>query len=77
MTSSYSDVIVHIDETLPPDQLKILEDHIYKIGGVMTAYNRDDRPHCILVTYDPERVKAHDILVKVRTEGVHAELVGF
>jgi len=77
MTANYSDVIVHIDETLPSDQLKTLEDHIYKIGGVKTAHNRDDTPHCILVTYDPEQVKAHDILVKVRSEGVHAELVGF
>jgi hypothetical protein len=76
MTTNRSDVIVHIDETLPSDQLKTLEDHIYKIGGVMTATNRDDKPHCILVTYDPEQVKAHDILVKVRSEGVHAELVG-
>lgn len=76
MTTSYSDVIVHIDETLPPDQLKTLEDHIYKIGGVMSAYNRDDKPHLIVVTYDPERIKSHDILVKVRNEGIHAELVG-
>ena len=76
MTVHYSDVIVHIDETLPSDQLKTLEDHIYKIGGVKTAYNRDDKPHCILITYDPGQVKAHDILVKVRSEGVHAELVG-
>ena len=76
MTANYSDVIVHIDETLPSDQLKTLEDHIFKIGGVMTAHNRDDKPHCILVTYDPGQVKAYDILVKVRSEGVHAELVG-
>jgi len=76
MTTNYSDVIVHVDETLPPDQLKTLEDHIFKIGGVMSAYNRDEKPHFILVTYNPEQVKAHDILVKVRNEGVHAELVG-
>ena len=76
MTTNYSDVIVHIDETLPPDQLKTLEDHIYKIGGVKSAYNRDDKPHFIFVTYDSGQVKSHDILVKVRSEGVHAELVG-
>jgi hypothetical protein len=77
MTTNISDVIVHIDETLPSNQLKTLEDHIFQIGGVMTACNQEDKPHCILVTYDPDRVKAHDILVKVRNEGVHAELVGF
>jgi hypothetical protein len=42
----------------------------------VSAGNRDDKPHLILVTYNPDKVKAHDILVKVETEGVHAELVG-
>ena len=76
MRSNISDVIIHIDEALPPDQLKTLEDHIFKIGGVVSACNRDDQPHLIAVTYDPRRVQAHDILVKVESEGLHAELVG-
>jgi len=76
MTTSISDVVVHVDETLSPDQLKTLENHIFEIGGVVSACNRDDQPHLISVTYDPGQVKSHDILVKVRNEGIHAELVG-
>jgi len=76
MGTNISDVVVHIDETLPPDQLKILEDHIHKMGGVVSACNRDDQPHLIVVTYNPEQVKSLDILAKVQSEGVHAELVG-
>jgi len=76
MSTNTADVVVHIDESLPLDQLKILEDHIHKIGGVMSASNRDDKPHLILVSYDPAQVKSHDILVKVKSEGIHAELVG-
>lgn len=76
MTTYFSDVIVHVDEALPLDQLKTLEDHIHKIGGVVSACNRDDQPHLISVTYNPEVVKSHDILVKVQSEGIHAELVG-
>ncbi len=60
MSTNISDVIVHVDE----------------IGGVVSACNRDDRPHLISVTYDPAQVKSHDILVKVESEGIHAELVG-
>jgi hypothetical protein len=60
MSTNLADVIVHIDETLPLDQLKTVEDHIHKIGGV----------------YDPEQVKSYDILVGVKSEGFHAELVG-
>ena len=76
MSTNLADVIVHIDETLPLDQLKTLEDHIQRIGGVVSACNRDDQPHLIAVTYDTELVKSNDILVGVRNEGIHAELVG-
>ena len=76
MSTNVADVIVHIDETLPLEQLKTLEDHIHKMGGVVSACNRDDKPHLISVTYDPEQVKSYDILVGVKSEGVHAELVG-
>lgn len=76
MSANVADVVVHIDETLPLEQLKTLEDHIHKMGGVVSACNRDDQPHLISVTYDPEQVKSRDILAKILSEGVHAELVG-
>ncbi len=76
MSTNISDVIVHVDETLTLDQLRTLEGHIHNMGGVVSACNRDDQPHLISVTYNPEQVKSHDILVKVQNEGVHAELVG-
>ena len=76
MSINIADVIVHVDETLPLDQLKTLEDHIHKMGGVVSACNRDDQPHLISVTYSPQQVKPHDILVRIESEGVHAELVG-
>jgi hypothetical protein len=76
MTTNVADFVLHIDETLPPDQLKTVENHLMQMGGVLTASNRDDKPHLILVTYDPEKVNSHDILVKVENEGIHAELVG-
>ena len=76
MSTNISDVVVHIDESLTLDQLKTLEEHIHKIGGVVSACNRDDQPHFISVTYNPERVTSHDILANIVREGVHAELVG-
>ena len=76
MTTNVADVVLHIDETLPPDQLKTLERHLYKMGGVIKAFNREDRPHLIQVVYDTGKVQSHDILSKVQSEGIHAELVG-
>jgi hypothetical protein len=76
MSTTLSDVVLHIDETLPSEQVKTLESHIHKMGGVVSACNSDDTPHLISIVYDPDRVKSHDILVKVESEGIHAELVG-
>ncbi len=45
MTTNIADFVLHIDETLPPDQLKTIESHIVDMGGVLTATNRDDKPH--------------------------------
>jgi hypothetical protein len=76
MSTNFADVVVHINETLPLDQLKILEGHIHEIGGVISACNRDNQPHLISVVYNPEQVKSLEILTKVKSEGIHAELIG-
>ena len=76
MTTQVADVILHIDVTLPPDQVKTLEKHLYEMGGIFKASNREDKPNLIQVFYDPGKVQAHDILLKVKKEGIPAELVG-
>jgi hypothetical protein len=76
MSTNFADVVVHINETLPLDQLKSLEGHIHEIGGVVSACNRDNQPHLISVVYNPEQVKSLEILTKVKSEGIHAELIG-
>jgi hypothetical protein len=76
MTTNIADVVLHIDEMLPPEQVKTLERHLYEMGGVIEAFNREDRPNLIQVKYDTGRVRSRDILLKVRKEGIHAELIG-
>ena len=76
MSQDLVDVVVHIDETLPREELKTLEDHIHGIGGVVSACNLEDRSHLISITYDAAQVKSQDILTKIQSEGLHAELVG-
>jgi hypothetical protein len=76
MSVNVADVLVHIDEILPPDQLKTLENHLYKMGGILKATNQDDKPNLIQVVYDSGKVQARDILFKVESEGLNAELVG-
>ena len=76
MSNNIADVIIHIDETLPLDELKALESDIHNLDGVVSACGRDDKVHLITVTYSPEHINSLEILNKVRNEGHHAELVG-
>ena len=76
MSNNLADFVVHIDETLPSDRLNTLEAHIHGIDGVVSACNRKDQPHLMTIVYNPEHVEAHDILVNIKNEGFHAELVG-
>ena len=49
MTTNLADVIVHIDETLPPDELKTIEKHLHEMQGVVSACNRENQQHLISV----------------------------
>jgi hypothetical protein len=70
------DVLVHIDETLGHDQLKDLEVVIRSDPGVIAVGFRDDKPHLMVVQYDPEQTQATHILHLITSRGIHAELVG-
>ncbi|HEX9592734.1 MAG TPA: hypothetical protein VGB12_05225 [bacterium] len=71
-----TDVLVHIDETLGHDRLKDLEGVIRSDPGVIAVGFRDDKPHLMVVQYDPELTQATRILHRVTDQGVHAELIG-
>ncbi|MEA3641324.1 MAG: hypothetical protein VBE63_15470 [Lamprobacter sp.] len=46
------------------------------IDGVVSVNNPDDKPHLTLVEYRPDKVDSKTLLEQVKTEGVHAKLVG-
>jgi hypothetical protein len=75
MSKSLADVLVHVDQTLSHDRLASLTSVIAALNGVATAEGHDAKPHLVIVTYDPEKVKSHDILAAVKAQGVNAELV--
>ncbi|HEX9593503.1 MAG TPA: ATP-binding protein [bacterium] len=70
------DVLLHIDETLDHARLKAIEDRLRQEPGVISVAFHDDKPHVMVVTYDPQETRSTRILETVTTQGVHAELVG-
>ena len=76
MSDNIADVFVHINETLPLNELEALESDVHDLEGVVSACGRDDKPHFIMVTYRPEHIGSLDIVNKIKSGGLHAQLIG-
>ncbi|MBS3799480.1 MAG: ATP-binding protein [Thioalkalivibrio sp.] len=76
MNTYMADVTIHIDEETEHDERERIQDGLREMEGVMAASSHDDRPHLMVVEFDPERVATHQLLERVTHSGLHAELVG-
>jgi len=69
------DVVLHIDEETTHDEREDLRDAFLRKKGVMTADCRDDRPHLMIVGFDPENITSVELLTTAKNQGYHAELI--
>ena len=76
MSTSRTDVVIHIDEALDDSHIHSLERNLGDMSGVYSACVNDKARHLLLVDYDPEDIAAQDLLHRVQDHGVHAELIG-
>ncbi len=76
MDIQLADVTIHVDEDLAPDRRAGVEGKLRAIDGVVSVHNPDNRPHLIVVEYNPQKVKSTALLEAVKSENVHAELIG-
>ena len=76
MEDKMVDVLIHIDPETSHDERENLRDLILSQNGVDAAAYHDDKPHLIIVEYDPDQVTSEKLLEVVTNKGIHAELVG-
>jgi hypothetical protein len=76
MSTTMLDVILHIDEDTSHEEREALRDVLLRKQGVLTADCRDDKPHLMIVGYDPEDVSSVELLAATKNQGYHAELIG-
>jgi hypothetical protein len=69
-------MMVHVDESIPPEAMHRLEDVVRTDVCVVSACTSNDNPHMLMVTYNPECTSSGKLLNMVRAQGVRAELVG-
>ncbi len=76
MDIQMTDVTLHIDEALESRDLEIVEEDLRDNDGVLSVHREKNRPHLMLVEYNPDLVTARNILNTVTSQGLHAELIG-
>jgi hypothetical protein len=68
-------VTLHIHENTTHLEREEYRDILLGLDGVMAAAYHDERPHLMVVVYDPERVKSIHFVNAATNRGLHVELV--
>ena len=76
MSENMADITLHIDENTSHNDRESLRDSLLAMNGVMAADYHDEKPHLMIVEYDPDVVNSSDFLKAVSNHGLHSELVG-
>ncbi len=76
MSDQMADVTLHIDENTTHEAREKLRDAILGMDGVMAASYHDERPHLMVVAYDPAVVNSSAFLEAAKAQALHAELIG-
>lgn len=70
------EIVVHVDETLDEGQRSNLVNSLEESEGIYRAEFCPLRYHLMLVQYDRNRLASQDVLARVTSQRIHAELVG-
>jgi hypothetical protein len=67
---------MHIDENTTHEDRERLRDELLSMDGVMAAAYQDEKPHLMVMAYDPDVVNSLAFVKTAEEQGLHAELVG-
>jgi hypothetical protein len=76
MNIDLADVTVHVDETLDSAGLEKLDTAFRARDGVVSVHVNPAHPHLFILEYNPAKLTSQHLLEIVKSEGMHAELVG-
>lgn len=75
MGSIDAGVTLHIDENTTHEERENFRNALLGMSGVMAAAYHDDRPHLMVIIYDPALVKSIDFVNSAKNLGLHSELI--
>ena len=76
MNTKLAEVTLHIDEDISHDERERFRDVLLAMDGVMAAAYHDEKPHLMLIEYNPDAVNSVEFVDAARKQNLHAELIG-
>ena len=77
MDTKLAEVTLHIDEDTSHDKRENFRDVLLAMDGVMAAAYHDEKPHLMLIEYNPDVIQSIEFVNTAKKHGLHAELIGF
>ena len=75
MVDQIADITMHIEENTHED-IDRLRDELLSMDGVMAASCHDEKPHLMVLVYDPDAVSSSAFIKIAQEQGLHADLIG-
>jgi hypothetical protein len=76
MEQSMADITLHIDEATTHNERESLRDKLLGLDGVMAAAYHDEKPHLLVIEYDPGTINSMEFINTAKSMELHAELIG-
>jgi len=77
MATRLAEVTLHIDEDTSHEERENYRDTLLAMDGVIAAAYHDEKPHLMLIEYDPDVINSIDFVNAAKKRGLHTELIGF
>jgi hypothetical protein len=76
MNAKLAEVTLHIDEDTSHDERESFRDVLLAMDGVLAAAYHDERPHLMLIEYNPDTIHSIEFVNAAKKHGLHAEMIG-
>lgn len=76
METKMVDIMLHINETTSHNDREALRNRLLEQKGVLAADYHDDKPHLMVIEYNPDVVEATTFVNIAKAKGLHTSLVG-
>lgn len=71
-----ADVTIHIDKDADATVRANVENGLRILNGVISVHMPEDKPHLVVVEYDPEKTSSSHLLTMVKEVAGDAEMIG-